>query len=382
MTMRVSHRALITRSLRVIRAGQAATGAYVAAPAFPTYHFSWFRDGSFIADAMSRCGSVDSAEAFFDWCAKILTDRSDRIRSLVLRGESDPTGVDAAEQLHTRYTLDGVESPTDWENFQLDGYGTWLWSLDAHLRRHGLGRDAYLPAVTLTLDYLTTFWAAPCYDWWEENGDGRHPSTLGAIRAGLTAVGRWEELDPERRQRVHRAARAIDELVASQGVVDGHLTKSLGTSAIDGSLLACIEPFGLYPVDHPVARRTIAEVESQLAPAGVHRFAADTYYGGGQWILLAALLGWQHVAAGNPARARELLDWIAGQADAELDLPEQVDDAALHPERIGEWVDRWGPSARPLLWSHAMYLTLAHELGLTGGGDDDLTVTTNREPGA
>ena len=365
----VTHPALIAASIEVIRAGQAPSGAYVAAPTFPTYHFSWFRDGAFIADAMSRCGQSDSAEAFFDWCDGVLTARAEQIRSLVARGTADPGSVPAAEQLHTRYTLDGADSQIFWENFQLDGYGTWLWALDSHGHRHGRAHN-HVGAVELTVDYLTTFWANPCYDWWEENGDGRHPSTLGAVRAGLDAVRRWDELDPVRRQRAGETVSAIDDLLAREGLADGHLTKSLGNSAVDASLLACIVPFGVYPVDHPVARRTVAEVESQLAPAGVHRFLVDTYYGGGQWVLLAALLGWQHAAVGNVGRARELLDWIAEQADRNLHLPEQVERDALHPERIDEWVQRWGNSARPLLWSHAMYLTLARELGLVDTPQD------------
>ncbi len=54
---------------------------------------------------------------------------------------------------------------------------------------------------------------------------------------------------------------------------------------------------------------------------------------------------------------------MAAQADGELNLPEQVATHLLHPEYLGEWVQRWGSSASPLLWSHAMYLTLTHELG-------------------
>ena len=33
-------------------------------------------------------------------------------------------------------------------------------------------------------------------------------------------------------------------------------------------------------------------------------------------------------------------------------------------ELIQEWTKRWGPVATPLLWSHAMYVTLATELGV------------------
>ena len=60
---------LCRRSIEVIEAGQASTGAYLASPSFPVYRYSWFRDGAFIADAMSRVGRGDSAERFFAWCS-------------------------------------------------------------------------------------------------------------------------------------------------------------------------------------------------------------------------------------------------------------------------------------------------------------------------
>lgn len=372
-----THPALINRSIAVIRAGQAPSGAYLASPTFPHYRFCWFRDGSFIADAMSRAGDPASAEAFYRWCSAILTDRAERIAELVARVAADPASVGSSEQLHTRYTADGRESGEPWQDFQLDGYGMWLWSLGEHSARYGMGREQFRPAVELTVDYLVAFWDSPCYDWWEENGDGRHPSTLSAVRAGLLAAAGWPEVDPGRRERATASAGRIVELVAAQGMHDGRLTKSLGNSAVDGSLIACLTPFGLHPPEHPVARRTVAEVTRQLAPAGVYRYLSDTYYGGGEWILLAGLLGWHHAVAGDRPRARQLLDWMLAQADGDLRLPEQVATRALHPDRIGEWERRWGPSASPLLWSHAMYLTLASELGLVspaGGGSRPVAV--------
>ena len=74
------------RSVEVIRDGQDASGAYVASPTFPPYGYSWLRDGSFIADAMSRVGERESAEAFFDWVARI---------------------VESGDGFDARYTLDG-----------------------------------------------------------------------------------------------------------------------------------------------------------------------------------------------------------------------------------------------------------------------------------
>ena len=51
---------LVDHSLTVIAGNQAASGAYPASPTFPVYRYCWFRDGAFIADAMSRAGRVES----------------------------------------------------------------------------------------------------------------------------------------------------------------------------------------------------------------------------------------------------------------------------------------------------------------------------------
>ena len=202
-------RALARRSVEVIRDGQAPSGAYVACPTFPPYGFSWFRDGAFIADAMSRVGETRSAEAFFGWCSRVIAARRNR------------------PALAARYTLDGEDDTSDWPLLQHDGYGLWLWALRGHLDRHG----------------------------------------------------------------------------------------------------------------------------------------DDVYYGGGEWILLTALLGWSHVYLGAFLEARRPLDWILDHATPDGELPEQSQDHLLHPETWDDWVAKWGPPPSPLLWSHAMFLTLAHELG-------------------
>ena len=44
-------------------------------------------------------------------------------------------------------------------------------------------------------------------------------------------------------------------------------------------------------------------------------------------------------------------------------MPEQVEDHLLDPTMLDYWVQRWGTSADPLLWSYAMYLRLGVALG-------------------
>lgn len=353
---------LVARSLDLIEEHQAVTGAYVASPTFPTYHYSWFRDGAFIADAMSRHGRSHSARKFHRWAASVIKARRDTIVDLVARGRAgEPVGP--GEHLHTRYTLDGQEADGFWENFQLDGYGTWLWALRQQHDRDLSGPPPVGPeVVALTIDYLATFWHQPSYDWWEEHLQHRHTSTLAAIWAGLHACAQWPVLDLESQQLAGDTAARIREVIETEAIIDGALAKWLGTDAVDGSLIACLTPFDLFPPDHPVARATVARVEAELAPAGVYRYLDDVYYGGGQWVLLAAFLGWHHVRAGDRDRAQQLLAWIIAQADDHDELPEQVADDLLHPEHLAPWEDKWGPSARPLLWSHAMFLDLVHAL--------------------
>jgi len=272
----------------VILAGQSPGGGYVAAPTFPPYGFSWLRDGSFIADAMSRAGEVASAEAFFDWVARI---------------------VAGGPGFNTRYTLDGRRDESDWPAVQHDGWGLWLWAARTHCARHGRPHR-WRDAAAATARHLEAVRHEPCTDWWEER-EGVHAATLACVAAGLE-----DELD---------LSRAEERLDASLLVLP-----FLGFGAVDVSPL--VSPGG-----------------------GVHRHAGDTYYGGGEWLLLTALLG-----LAEPERAAECLAWIAAHATAHGELPEQSQDHLLHPESFEPWVAKWGPPPCPLLWSHAMYLTLAH----------------------
>jgi GH15 family glucan-1,4-alpha-glucosidase len=358
--------ALAASSAAAIERWQAPSGAYPASPTFPVYRYSWFRDGAFIADAMSRYGRTESTDAFFRWCSDVLLARAERIEALL---DDHAAGRQIARErfLPCRYTLDGRDERGEWWDFQLDGYGAWLWALAAHVSRTGTTAEPYAKAVELTVGYLVAFWNEPCYDWWEEHEEHRHTSTLAAIAGGLAAIARTPGVDATVGRRATVEASAIRTACEAEGVVAGRLVKWFGGAALDASLVSCATPFRLFDPFDPVMASTVAALEQSLAHGGVHRYAADTYYGGGEWLLLAALLGWHYVETGRTDDAWAQLRWVAAQAHPNGDLPEQVADHLLAPEREAEWVERWGPSAAPLLWSHAMYLTLATELGLPVG---------------
>lgn len=356
---------LYQQSVEIILAHQHPGGAYLASPNFSTYAYSWLRDGSFIAHAMDRAGHPQSAAAFHRWVGATLTRHDAKLAALTARGLAGET-IGLAEQMHCRFTVTGDESDAEWTNFQLDGYGTWLWALADHLRRNGdAGLYAELrPAVVRLVAYLRAFWPVPCYDCWEEFGDKVHSATLAAVYGGLAAIGAY---DPALADETPAAIRAF---VLERCLVDGRLCKFIGSDLVDASLLGAAVPYGMFAPDDPIMLATVARIESDLRAGGVRRYREDTYYGGGEWVLLAAWLGWYYAELGEPARAHALLEWVAAQADPNGHLPEQICRDCLSPDHYQPWVERWGAVATPLLWSHAMYLILS----------DALAVPANEEP--
>jgi len=282
---------LVARSVEVILAGQSPSGGYVASPTFATYHYSWLRDGCFIADAMREAGEVASCDRFLDWCGRI-----------VMRSPEGP--------FDARYTLDGEPDESGWPRRQIDGWGLFLGTI----RRRASSRWEE-PAAHVAR-WLERVWGEPSTDWWEER-EGIHAVTLWCVGNGLDS----EEIRRE------ALARAHDRL--------------------DASLLFIGRP------------ELVAWVtDSLVSPGGgVWRHLDDEYYGGGEWLLLTAMLG-----LADRARAPACRRWIEAHATDDGLLPEQAQDHLLRPERYAPWVEKWGDPPCPLLWSHAMYLRLHHAL--------------------
>src|SRR5688572_30483003 len=81
--------AIAQHSVELIQRLQHPSGAYPASPTFSAYRgFSWFRDGAFIADAMSAAGAGASADAFFDWCERMLVQRRSRVERIVAAADA------------------------------------------------------------------------------------------------------------------------------------------------------------------------------------------------------------------------------------------------------------------------------------------------------
>ena len=355
---------LYQRSIEIILEDQSESGGYIASPNFPTYHYCWFRDGSFIAYAMDLAGRHESARRFHQWVAERVNERKELVRASIIKVRSGKK-LTETEILHTRYRLDGTDGePGNWPNFQLDGFGTWLWALNEHRKLNPAMEfsQELLDAAELVADYLSELWMLPCYDCWEEFPDHVHPHTLAAIYGGLQA---HSILTGKGHQMVTDAIR--NQLIAGAEEF-GHFVKFPGSPAVDASLLGLAVPYGVVSVDDPLMLKTVESIEATiLRDGGLHRYAEDSYYGGGAWILLTAWLGWYYteLSAARPDMQAVLKQkiqicqtWIESRAGNDLILPEQVAENLNIPSYYSTWIDRWGDIASPLLWSHAKYIIL------------------------
>jgi GH15 family glucan-1,4-alpha-glucosidase len=347
---------LITeRSLVVLRDGQSRGGAFVASPAFRVYGFGWLRDGAFCAHALDLVGRRAAADAFHAWAQRTIErHRATAEAAIALVEAGVVPEVDA--MMPTRYTLDGdLEHPDPedpWPNFQLDGYGIWLWSLEQHLRGRALAADQE-DAVRLVARYLAASWRLRCWSCWEEFGTGEHASTLAAASAGLSAAARMLD-DGDLAQ----AAATVRDSLLERFTADGYIGLAPGDDRVDASIAWISIPFGVLPPDDPLVTATIEAIKRQLIGpgGGVYRYRGDTYFGGGEWLILASSLAWHEATVGDRSLAADLCAWVRAQAAANGDLPEQVSTHAQDPSMIEPWIERWGAVANPLLWSHAMFL--------------------------
>ena len=354
----MAERSLVDNSLRVIREGQSSTGAFIAAPHFRNYQFSWFRDGAFTAYAMQLSGEEESARRFHAWAIGVVLDQAAQAELAMARSRAGLPFLDGSF-LRARYPANGAAPSDPWPNFQLDGLGSWLWSLRAFESAYPGSLSRITDAVDVVARYLGELWSTPCFDCWEESGDQVHVSTLAAIHGGLASAAsllkssRWAVKADE-----------VRDFILQRGTVDGRLRKHLHTELLDASLLWAATPFRVLEPEHPTMRRTADQIERALTgpSGGLRRYLGDTYYGGGEWVLLTAHLGWYWTEVGDLERARRTLSWVEQAADREGHLAEQLLDHPQFPERIGDWTASWGPVANPLLWSHAAYLILGHAL--------------------
>ena len=346
-------------SVKSMLSHQVATGAFLASRDFAPYRFCWLRDGSFTAFALDRAGQREAAERFHRWAGAAVAGIAPSVRAATERRLGGGANV-ASSMPPARYTVEGAVETDGWPNFQVDGYGTWLWSLSQHVGHWDAGplADELSESLELACAYLEAVDLDPCFDCWEENGEAVHTSTLACVYGGLSAGA--ELLG---RETAARKAGEVAEHIVSRMRRGGRFAKSSADGSVDASLLWLAVPFGVAGPDDAAMAATASEIEEGLQmDGGIRRYAADCYYGGGAWPLLTAWLGWYRARAGDLPSARRCASWVEHCYDTTGRLPEQVGGETRDPDAYRSWVSRWGRPAADLAWSHAMYFVLWDEL--------------------
>ncbi len=350
---------LYQRSLQFLMDNQAKTGAIIACPDFETYRYAWFRDGSFCAHALAQAGLIENAARFHQWASRVVLRYQKKIE-MCIQAVRENTLPDAEMCFHSRFTTQGEEVPGHWGHHQLDGLGTWLWSMKEFQQ---ISSEKTLPvewqqAAVLVKDYLMAMWSFPCSDSWEENETLLHTYTLGAVYGGLMGYAAMLD-DAETAQ----AAARIRDYIYQHCVYQGAFMKSIGLPEVDANLIGLYIPYRVVEWENPIFQETLQKIIADLAtPIGLHRYRKDVYYGGGEWILLTAWLGWAYAQAGEYEKARTIAGWVEAQAEPDGALAEQVPHAIYDPVGYEYWCKRWGPIASPLLWTHAKYILLVKSL--------------------
>jgi GH15 family glucan-1,4-alpha-glucosidase len=339
---------------------QSASGAFIASPDFSQYRYCWLRDGSFTAYALDRVGEHGSSAAYHGWVDSAIGGIASLMDRAIDKQRANKV-LDAGDLPPARFALDGSPVDDDWPNFQIDGYGTWLWSLREHLTLSGVTElpPSRRDAVERAACYLATFAFVPCFDVWEMSGNAVHTSTLASVYAGLAAAAAMLG-DPALAARAEEVRARVQARAASVG----RFEKSSISHETDASTLWLSSPFRLVEADDPVFVATVSAIERDLTlDGGLRRFPGDTYFGGGAWPVLTASLGWYYASAGDHSRALTCQDWIEARFSDNGELGEQFGGELRNRPMFDQWANHWGPPARQLAWSHAMYLVLRAELG-------------------
>ncbi|MGB5818399.1 MAG: glycoside hydrolase family 15 protein [Saonia sp.] len=351
---------LIQKSLELLKHHQHASGSFPASPHFEEFRYCFLRDASFCAYALLLYGEFERCRKFLEWCHHAIISCSEKVERVKQKWPgSDPIAMN--ELLPVRFELDGSQELSEWPNFQIDCYGTWLWCLEQYVN---ISKDEQIltdvkVSVDLTVSYLETVWTFASFDCWEEHSYERHTSSLACVIGGLRSVSSLYDDD-----KVGKFSERITEQLLKAVTPEGIFPKFLSGGGIDASTLWLSVPYGVVPVNHPSMQLTVKEIESVLLKGnGLYRYPNDTYYGGGRWPLLNCFLAWYKMETGHIKEAESLLEWVESLADENGYFPENDSVVPLFPEHKQKWITKWGPHVLPpLLWTQSMYLIAQHFL--------------------
>ena len=370
---------LYKRSLLTVATQMDADGAIIAATdgdvwtfSRDSYAYMWPRDGALVANALSHSGYGESTRAFFDFCAKLVTDDG------YLLHKYTPSGA-LGSSWHPWANKDGQpELPIQEDETALVIYSLWQhYSLFLDVE---FIKPLYAPLIKLAADFMVTYrephtrLPAESWDLWEERR-GIHAYTVAAVYAGLRSAANFAHIFGEEdvATRYNDAAQEIHDATRmhlwddAQGrflrriTVDanGAVTQDL---VMDMAITALYQ-FGMFAADDPLIERTMTALLERLhvksAVGGYARYENDYYHQvshdianvpGNPWFICSSWAAQYMIAhAANDEElhaALPLLQWIVDHKLPSGILAEQVDPYTNAPLSVS-----------PLTWSHAEFIS-------------------------
>ena len=246
-------------SVASILHNQEDNGAFVASPDFAEYRYCWLRDGSFIAYALDQVGEHHASARYHEWSNRAIGDISALIdRAIDWHREGKALHPDHMPP--ARFALDGSNVADDWPNFQIDGYGTWLWSLGQHLFSTGQDRvpTEWRDSVERVARYLDAFASAHALTSGKRAGPRLHTSTLACVYGGLTAAGAMLD-DKDLLTR----AETVQSRGRDNAVRLGRYVKSSESDDVDASVLWLSTPFRVVEPGDNYFVQTVQSIEAR-----------------------------------------------------------------------------------------------------------------------
>ena len=347
--------ALLATSHEVIRDAVLDNGAIVAANTdkqyYPreaaNYRYVWPRDACFTVLAAELLG-IPAADGFFRWL------------------ETKPEDFQKDKLLFSNYSTNGRIGSMG-RMFQPDQMGTVLWTIHRFCNGDAAKAGPYKKLIELTCEGLVgawnkTFFLPNTVDLWEDGFrqtssrvENNFTYSIAACSRGLSCAHElfpnkpWKQAADQMRKKVLEAYdKSRGCFLRNHGIIDD--------PNVDASLLGLAWPFEIVEAEDDRMRSTIEVIERVLMDnGGIHRFQFDyfdsegtAWEGGGTWPVLNCWMAIVLQRAGDHEHAMDFFNWVVDRSGTYI--PEQV----FRDYRVG---------ISPLVWSHAMFVLAAKELG-------------------
>ena len=370
---------LYKRSLLILRTQIDRDGAIIASTdddiwtwAQDSYNYMWPRDGALVASALSHSGYGEITRAFFQFCARAMSDDG------YLLHKFTPTGALGSSWQPWMNERGEPELPIQEDETALVVHS--LWQHYMLFRDVEFIRPLYRPLVKAAADFLASYrephtgLPQPSWDLWEER-QGVHAYTVAAVYAGLNAAARFaaafgEETLVERYRTAAEEIKAATRkhlwndaagrfvrrvIIRPDGAVDQDMT-------LDSSICGLYQ-FDMFPADGDEMRRTmdavVAELSVKTTVGGYARYQADQYrkvsddeaqVPGNPWFICSCWIAEYHLARAQTLNelheALPLLEWVRERALPSGVLAEQVNPYTDEPASVS-----------PLTWSHSEFVS-------------------------